>query len=136
MARSVFREAIQSSRSGSKWRSSAQQRDKCLNLDVYGKPISLTFHGSDSFKTRVGAIITIMAAVFLVGFGAFRLIAYNNSKKIVYIALHEDDLEKFTDVDKRKAPHELIAFGLGTELVPEGVGEFKVFNTEDGKEWA
>ena len=89
MARSAFRKIIQAE--GEKWKSSRQKRDRCLSFDVYGKPVSLTFHGSDKFKTRVGAIITIMAVVFVLSFGAFRLITYN-SNKIVQVSMHEDSM--------------------------------------------
>ena len=91
MARSTFRKIIQTSKDQEHWKSDKKKRDMCLNFDAYGKPVSLTFHGSDNFKTRVGAIITIMAVVFVIGFGAFRLISYK-SNKIIQITMHEDNL--------------------------------------------
>ena len=50
----------------------AQMKNTFLNFDLYGKPISLTFQGRDKYRTPVGATITLLVSVFLIGFGIIR----------------------------------------------------------------
>ena len=68
--------------------------DRCTSFDLYGKPISLTFQGNDKFKTRVGATITILVSIFLIGFGAFRFQSFLRYDELnnVQITMHEKNL--------------------------------------------
>ena len=46
----------------------------CVNLDLYGKPVSLTFQGKEKYKTTFGAMLTLLVSIFLIGFGTFRFL--------------------------------------------------------------
>ena len=43
-------------------------REKCLNFDMYGKPVSLTFQGREKFQTSFGATITVIVTILVVTF--------------------------------------------------------------------
>ena len=70
-----------------KWKTDRHIADKFLNFDLYGKPVSLTFQGNEKFRTSVGAVITIMVSIFLIGFGAFRWLSYTDAN-LSQITMH------------------------------------------------
>ena len=87
--------------------------------------MSLTFQGSDVYRTQVGAVITILVTVMLISFGAFRLLSINN-ENIQQIVVHEDSLMELETGSPRAVPLSIVAFGLGDELVDPTIGEFKL----------
>ena len=52
-------------------RDSGEVLGRCRKLDIYGKPIRLTFKGADSYKTSVGATVTIIAGLAVISFGLY-----------------------------------------------------------------
>ena len=67
---------------------SSQITQKCLSLDLYGKPVALTFQGRDKYRTKVGALITLFVLVFLLSFGLYRLIGRSDSEMIQQNSMH------------------------------------------------
>ena len=47
---------------------------RCLKLDMYGRPVQLTFKGNDKFRTRFGAIITILVGLLIGAFTLFNVL--------------------------------------------------------------
>ena len=47
--------------------------DKCLDLDMYGRRIWLTYRGHDKFRTHFGAFCTILVGLFVISYAAFRV---------------------------------------------------------------
>jgi len=58
----------------------AEQTDSCSkkvgrkfkNLDIYGHQISLTYKGSDTFKTKLGALISVIVRTMLLAFASYK----------------------------------------------------------------
>ena len=64
---------------------------RLLSLDLYGKPVSLTFRGQDKIKTPFGATITILLSIFLFIFGLHRWFS-TLSNTVSYVPLHRSNL--------------------------------------------
>ena len=47
--------------------------DKCLSLDLYGREVNFTFRGHEKFRTKFGAICTIMIGIMVILYGVFSL---------------------------------------------------------------
>ena len=76
-----------------KWKSHQQAKDKCLTFDLYGKPVSLTFQGSDKYRTRIGAVITVIVSIMLISFGVFRFLSMAN-ENVQQISMHVSNLKQ------------------------------------------
>ena len=60
---------------------------RLLSLDMYGKPVSLTFNGKEKIKTHFGAIITCLVSLALLIFGLNRWFnTLTNSSR--YVPVH------------------------------------------------
>lgn len=46
---------------------------KFKDLDMFGAKVELNFKGSSSYKTKIGALLSIMVIMLLTAFGVFRL---------------------------------------------------------------
>ena len=51
--------------------------DKFVALDSYGVPISLNYRGRDNYKTRFGALMSIIMLIMLLVF------AVNNGRQLI-----------------------------------------------------
>ena len=49
-----------------------------VDLDMYGHTIGVTYQGSDSYKTRIGALITLITYVLMTINSVSLLIAFND----------------------------------------------------------
>ena len=47
---------------------------KFSQIDRFGQPVSLTYQGSRSFKTPIGAVLTLVIAVFMAYVSALQLV--------------------------------------------------------------
>ena len=101
---------------------------KFVDLDIYGHPVGVHFKGSDTFKTKLGAFMTLVTyALILFNLGSLIIAFFDSSKQ------KENVQEKVVDaIDS--GPFTLaennIEFTLITSppLVPE-LGRFKVIQT-------
>ena len=50
---------------------------KLVSLDLYGKPVSLTFLGKEKYKTIIGACFSISVATILIIFTIFNAAKLN-----------------------------------------------------------
>ena len=66
--------------------------NRLLSLDLYGKPVTLTFEGEDKIKTPFGATITIFLSIFLFAFGIHRWFS-TLSNTVSYVPLHRSNLD-------------------------------------------
>ena len=48
-------------------------RNKCLDFDMYGRRVTLTFHGHEKFRTQFGAFCTILIAAICLMYALFKL---------------------------------------------------------------
>ena len=46
--------------------------DKCLNFDMYGRRIALTYNGQDKFRTKFGAFCTILVGLIVTCYAMFK----------------------------------------------------------------
>ena len=46
---------------------------KCVNLDLYGRNVQLTYHGHDKFRTKFGAFCTFFVIVSVLTFAIFSI---------------------------------------------------------------
>ena len=134
--------------------SSHQIVDKCLDLDIYGRPVRLTFHGHDKFRTKFGAACTVFTGCFVLCYAAFKAMQMVNSKDALpmesqisyseFNRLYEHT--EFSAVDERGYiedhgqkiyPNHFFAFGLDTAsnqyIDIAKIGSFKVDLTNDGQ---
>ena len=52
-----------------------------VSLDAYGEPVSVSYKGDTTYKTHMGACLTLLSRVFLVFFtfmGVIELYQYRN----------------------------------------------------------
>eukprot|EP00347_Sterkiella_histriomuscorum_P008160 403346153 len=55
-------------------------KSKIRSIDMYGQPFQLTFKGEKTFKTMIGAVITMMVLVSMISYIGFKLnIMFNRS---------------------------------------------------------
>ena len=66
----------------------AKASQRCLNFDVYGRQVALTFQGSDQYRTKVGACMTILVSMMLLTFGTYRLLWNRNEIILTQQAIH------------------------------------------------
>lgn len=43
------------------------------NLDVYGKPVTMTYRGKDKFKTTFGGVVSLILLLFIVSVFLYKL---------------------------------------------------------------
>ena len=106
---------------------------RLLSLDLYGKPVSLTFQGQDKIKTPFGATITILLSLFLFIFGIHRWFS-TLSNTVSYVPLHRSNLITRRESDPKIDAAFMFAFGLGDTHVHKSVGEFKLVRLNESKE--
>ena len=103
-----------------KLRDQGEVLGKCRRLDIYGKPVRLTFKGADSYKTQVGATVTVLAALTIISFALWSLLSADARITILNQSIHIDSLyEKNSDIlgasnplDEDIKPGKLFAFGF------------------------
>lgn len=66
----------------------------CRSLDVYGKPVSLTFQGDEKFRTSCGGCVTLTVGLILVLFGSFNAIKLNQMNELSMQEMHVRTFEK------------------------------------------
>lgn len=76
--------------SGRKKSSGKTTCNRFYNLDMYGRPVSLTFHGEEKFKTPVGVVLTISLVLFLCLFIAYNLAKLNQLTPSLRTELYQD----------------------------------------------
>ncbi len=64
-------------------------QNRCLRLDMYGRPVSLTFHGQEKFKTPIGSILTVTVITVLITFTLFKCLDLNNMKFPLQASVYE-----------------------------------------------
>ena len=104
-------------------------QDKCLTLDMYGRPVSLTFHGKEKFKTTVGACLTISVVTILGMFTLFNMLKLNKLQQPIQTTFHEHSFYNInSELDAAEAvqPGKIFAMGLGNTLVDPSIGTFNV----------
>ena len=106
---------------------------RCRKLDVYGNPVRLTFKGSDTYKTNIGATVSVFAGLVVVTFGLFNWVNADYREAVVQQIMHQDTFyNKFADIIgstgadvEEIRPNKRFAFGLGESHVDESVGRFR-----------
>ena len=63
-------------------------RGKCLSLDMYGRPVALTFQGNEKFRTPIGASMTIAVLIILVCYAMFNFAKVNLMNDLSQTTLH------------------------------------------------
>ena len=103
---------------------------KISKFDMYGRPVSLTFHGSEKFRTPVGAILTIILVVILAMFSAANLAKLNKLNPSFPIEVYEDsfyqEYKPGAEQTEVLTPGKVFAMGLGTTAVDASIGRFVV----------
>ena len=60
--------------------------DQCLDIDIFGRQIKLTFRGKDKFRTRFGTICTLIIIIILLSYMAFHIpdmMEYRNALPVI-----------------------------------------------------
>ena len=99
-------------------------------MDIYGKPVRLTFKGADTYKTQIGATVTILAGMAVITFGLYSWASRAERGRISQTTMHQDPFyEKYSDVlgcsdigDDVVVPKKYFAFGLGSEPLDPSIG--------------
>lgn len=103
--------------------------NKFVSLDVYGKPVQLTFMGKEKFKTNIGACISITVAVILLLFTIFNLAKINILSEPQSSTMHERSFyqkNSLLDANEIVKPGQVFAMSLGGALVDPKIGSFVV----------
>ena len=74
----------------SKKQKETELKNRCLNLDIYGRTVHLTFQGKDTFRTNFGAASTIFVIVALLIFVCFRLVQFRDPLQTLPMQSHVD----------------------------------------------
>lgn len=96
---------------------------------MYGRPVSLTFHGQEKFKTPIGAILTVLVISALLAFTASSGLNLAQLRNPILSSYYEDSFYKIhQDLDKNEIlrPGSLFFFGLGPTPVSSSIGRFVV----------
>ena len=96
---------------------------------MYGRPVSLTFHGQEKFKTPIGAILTIMVMSVLLGFTISSSLNLADMRNPILSSYYEDSFYKIhRDLDKSEIlnPGSMFFFALGQYPVSSSIGRFVV----------
>ena len=103
--------------------------NRCTSLDIYGRPVQLTFHGQEKIKTPIGACLTFFI------FSVMLIFALSNSLKLdtlrapiqtIYFEESFYEMHKSLDPKEVHKPNKVYAFGLGNTLVSPQIGKFVV----------
>ena len=130
----------------SKKKSDVALREHCLDFDIFGRQIKLTFDGKDKVRTRFGTICTVIIAVIILTYITFHvpdIWDYRNALPVIspmprrvftelyqrdYMNLLDRNSEPYHgDLENAVKPGTFFAFGLGYEKrVDPRLGEFVV----------
>ena len=61
---------------------------RCRKLDIYGKPVRLTFKGADTYQTSIGATVTILAGLAVISFGLWSWLSGIDTRAIIQQSMH------------------------------------------------
>ena len=61
---------------------------RCRMLDVYGKPVRFFYKGSDAYRTKIGATVSIIAALAVISFGLLSWLSRSDQDDIVQQVVH------------------------------------------------
>ena len=120
--------------------------DHCLDIDIFGRQVKLTFNGKDKLRTRFGTFCTVVIAVIIMVYITLRIpdiFNYKNALPVisqmpreVFSELYQQDYMNLDDKQGRPVheylgdsvkPKIFFAFGLGYyELIDPQVGHFIV----------
>lgn len=106
--------------------------NRCLSLDIYGLPVSLTFQGSDKFRTLSGTALTILLFLSLLGFGVSNIAKIGSLNPPIQTRQHEESFYKInSDLDPEEIlrPGKIFAMGLGQDPISPTIGRFVVTQT-------
>ena len=111
---------------------SAQAKEagkNCKSLDIYGRPVQLTFHGQEKIKTPIGACLTVIIVVVLLLFAVSNTLKIGRLQPPIQTSYFESSfysIHKEYSSSEILRPNKIIAFGLGDTLVDPRIGKFVV----------
>ena len=121
--------------------------DNCLDIDIFGRQVKLTFNGRDKFKTRFGTFCTLIIVVIIISYitmHAPMMFDYRNALPVIsptpreiLAELYSQDFytnleDKFgrgvnQNLAQAVRPNIFFAFGFGYDgLVDSKIGSFVV----------
>ena len=104
--------------------------NRLVSLDLYGKPVQLTFLGKAKYKTIIGAVFSISVVIVLFLFTIFNAAKLNQLAQPIWSEMHEESFYKVNDQELELSeilqPSKIFAMSLGNTLVDESIGRFVV----------
>ena len=52
-----------------------------LEMDMYGHPIRVTYRGSDAYKTRLGALLTLLTYILMIVYSVNLFIDFGDGSR-------------------------------------------------------
>ena len=96
---------------------------KFMSIDMYGHPVGVNYKGSDAYKTRLGALVTLLTYLLIGTYAGFKIV------KLVT----KDDPEKASliEVLNMNSPEAGISFEEGQFDFAVAFGDFSGFNPDE-----
>lgn len=97
-----------------------KSKNRCQSFDMYGRPVSLTFHGQEKFKTPIGASLTILVISALLAFTISYSLNLATLRNPIFSNYFEDSFYEINqDLEKSEilSPGSMFFFGLGSTPV-------------------
>ena len=88
----------------------------CRSLDVYGKPVLLTFQGNEKFRTAIGGCVTLTVGFILLSFATFNAVKINQMNELTMQTMHQhtfDQIHSTVDLKDVSKPEKKFALRLG-----------------------
>jgi len=133
-----------SNRTHSQYKKIAKGSNPLLKLDIFARPVSLTYSGVYKFKTSIGAIFSIICVLMSLGYAVFRsfpLYDNTNTSSTMNTLPVSDSNEFFSEGTQGAAyqngrlikPNVKFAVGIEGEILDKKYGEFVVTELQDGQ---
>lgn len=71
---------------------------KFKSIDMYGMPVGVNYRGSDTYKTKLGALGTLLTWICVLGYGISKIILLVNKSEPSKNSLIEFDNESFDSI--------------------------------------
>ena len=116
-------------------RQKPQNCKRVKSLDLFAKPIGLTFKGESKFRTVLGSVFSLMALSFVALYAGFRLLPILSDEKTKINQNTMDITDNNTFIKEQKPewmigkeihPEILFAIGIGDDLLGPEFGQFYI----------